>query len=178
MIDKKKKIEDYIEYDETSSSCLRYKKSIRKTWGVGMECFKCLSNPNNRHTPYYSGTFDGKTYYGHQIVWYLHHKEWSNHNKVINHIDGNGLNNRVDNLELVSPSRNSSHKNKLLNSNSVTGVRGISSCPHYPSTNVVNYKQIYRGRKPTLEEGIELWNKCYEYDLQGIVYRELKYNVK
>jgi hypothetical protein len=95
---------------------------------------------------------------------------WSTLDSNINHIDGNGLNNKIENLELVPRNKNLSDLNrKVSKNNKSTGVRGIYI--HNGKFQVV-YKSIYRGKKDTLEEGKELWSKCHELDEQGIVYKE------
>ena len=166
-------IRDYVEYDETSSTCLRWKKPKGKiSKKVGEECFTYIEKVGRETKGYYSGMFNYKTYYGHQVVWYLHHGVWSNREMVINHIDGYGLNNKIENLELIPDNDNKSHKNVKIRKDSISGVRGVGKKPNGRYS--VIYKQIYRGRKDTLEEGIELWNKCYELDKQGVVYKEGK----
>ena len=168
----KRRIEDYVEYDETLPSCLKWKKSPNRSKKVGEECFNSIQKGREGKTPYYKGGFNHETRFGHQVVWYLHHKEWSTIEFPINHIDGNGLNNKIENLERVSGSDNRSHKNRRLHRNNKSSeVRGVYPTP--VGNYSVRFKGTYRGRKDTLEEGIELWNKCYELDRQGIYYKEV-----
>lgn len=62
-----------------------------------------------------------KAYFAHRLVWFLYYSEWPD--GFIDHIDGNGLNNKVENLRLVTSSINS--RNCKLYSTSSTGICGV-----------------------------------------------------
>ena len=164
----KERIEDYIEYDETSSTYLRWKKSPSRKVKQGNEV------GGYDKTLHYMGLrFNKKNYLTHRVVWYLHHKVWSTREFPINHIDGDRTNNRISNLELISSRENNIHLNRKVNRNNVSsGVRGIRYDEETDKYLVILFG-IYRGRRDTLEEGKELWNKCYELDKQGIVHKEI-----
>ena len=150
-----KRIEDYIVYDETSSTCLRWIKKPSRQTKVGDEAFTYVVYTREGCTNYYGGNFNYKQRRAHPVVWYLHHGVWSDRSNHINHKDGNGLNNKIDNLELISSKENWRHSNRKLNSNNTTGVRGIS-----PVTDSDKYA-VYRNKKvlgyvDSIEEGKEL----------------------
>lgn len=63
-----------------------------------------------------------KRYYAHRVIWELHHGAISQ-GRCIDHIDGDGLNNRLENLRLVTLSDN--QRNSKLPRNNRTGVHGI-----------------------------------------------------
>ena len=70
---------------------------------------------------YYRFKLHGKAYALHQLVWFLHQGVWPN--QEIDHINGNTLDNRIENLRLCSRAENT--KNRSLNANSKTGVSGV-----------------------------------------------------
>ena len=61
-------------------------------------------------------------HYLHRIAWLLHYRNWPN--SEVDHIDGDVKNNRIENLRLASHSQNC--KNRKLNSNNKSGVKGVS----------------------------------------------------
>ena len=56
----------------------------------------------------YKGTTT--TYQGHRIIWGLHYGEFPDEDKVIDHIDHDGSNNKIENLRVVSTRDNSKNK--------------------------------------------------------------------
>lgn len=51
---------------------------------------------------------DGKRIAAHRIAWALHYGEWPD--KFIDHIDGDGFNNRISNLRLATRSQNGANR--------------------------------------------------------------------
>lgn len=64
----------------------------------------------------------GVRYKAHRLIWFMHHGEWPKHH--IDHIDGNGLNNRMENLREATASQNM--MNTRLRSDNTSGVKGVS----------------------------------------------------
>ena len=107
-------------YDETSPSGLRYK--------VSNNC----KGPNKRNAGDHVGSIrhnrmwvvkvNNKDYVIHRIVWYLN---FGNIPKdlVIDHINGNSLDNRLDNLRLTSQQINNA--NRSMQSNNRSGKTGV-----------------------------------------------------
>jgi len=62
-----------------------------------------------------------RLWFVHRVVWLLHYGE--NPNGEIDHIDGNKLNNRIQNLRCVTHAQNM--KNLRINSANKTGVAGV-----------------------------------------------------
>jgi len=71
--------------------------------------------------PYYKLQILGKTSYLHHAIFLLHHKYLP---KVIDHIDGNSLNNRIGNLRPATQSQNMG--NSRMKSNNTSGVKGVT----------------------------------------------------
>lgn len=64
---------------------------------------------------------NGKQYSVHRIVFYMHHKYLP---KIIDHIDGNGKNNAIENLREATSSQNM--MNSLLKKKPFSGCRNVS----------------------------------------------------
>jgi hypothetical protein len=79
-----------------------------------------------REKPYYRFNLKGRQYLAHRACFALHFGRWPE--GEIDHKNGNGLDNRIENLRDVSPVIN--HRNQILkNRRNKSGVRGISkSC--------------------------------------------------
>lgn len=67
---------------------------------------------------------DRKRYKAHRLAWlYVHGEHPKGH---IDHIDGNGLNNRIENLRDANPTQNQRNACKRLDNTS--GITGVSFC--------------------------------------------------
>lgn len=63
----------------------------------------------------------GKSYRQHRLAWYFHYGELPEHG--IDHINGNKLDNRIENLRDISQGENC--KNRKTNKNNSSGFRGV-----------------------------------------------------
>ena len=117
----KKNIKDYLKYDPTSSTGLRWIKSPSTRVKEGDEAFTSKNTFG-----YYIGKFDYTIYSAHQVIMFLQHGKWSNINEHIDHIDGDRTNNNIDNLRFVSPTGNQRNANRRMNSNNTSGIKGLS----------------------------------------------------
>ena len=80
----------------------------------------------------------------HRVAWMFTTGDWPS--GEIDHLDGNGLNNSINNLRDVSRSEN--NKNRRLQSNNTTGIHGVSFRPKYNSWRVYSFaekKQTHLG---------------------------------
>ena len=89
-------------------------------------------------------------YRSHRLVWlYVHGEPVPD---VIDHIDGDRLNNRFTNLRAATKSENSA--NMRIRSSNTTGIKGVGALPNgrFRARIMVNFKQVHLGRFDTLEE--------------------------
>jgi len=70
---------------------------------------------------YKKGEIFAVTYFSHRVIWMMHYNEWPD---CVDHIDGNPVNNRLDNLRSVPHEDNC--KNQKIPINNTSGVIGVS----------------------------------------------------
>ena len=116
---------EMVYYDETSSSGLRHARDV--TYGNGNTLYRARKDDiagtitqNNYYA--YSSTRYG-TFQVHRIVWILCHGKDIPVDCLVDHMDGNSLNNNISNLRLLSEERNT--RNAKIYSNNTTGVVGV-----------------------------------------------------
>lgn len=81
--------------------------------------------------------------------------------EIVDHINGNGLDNRKKNLRIVSKSQNSS--NSKLNCNSSSGYKGVhkrSDCGKWQARIQVNKKTIHLGYREDPKEAAKLYDEA------------------
>lgn len=109
----------------------------------------------------------GKGYRLHRVAYYMYHEKDPGAN-LIDHINGNKLDNRIINLREVDNSKN--QMNRKLNSNSTTGHKGITLMN---TRGVGNCCYLVRVRKDGKRNA-----KCFPYSPEGlqqaITYRDKK----
>jgi hypothetical protein len=109
----------------------------------------------NGRTAYVTGRLKGsnKQYLIHRIILSPKTKE------KIDHIDGNGLNNRRNNIRLCTYTQN--NQNAQIRKDNSTGVKGVRKVKSgkYSARIQSNKKRINLGTFNTLEEAKEAYNK-------------------
>ena len=86
---------------------------------------------------------DGKHYYTHRILWFYTHGTWPDE---LDHINGNGLDNRLCNLREVTHAQNCQNKKKqVTNSSGITGICWHSRDSVWIARIMVNGKAILLG---------------------------------
>lgn len=122
-----KNVLSYFEYDEDSPSSLIWKDDS----GWTGKYFKCkkgnhagskCKNSKDRLTAWVVRV-NSKNYLAHRVVWYLFHGEIEE-SLNIDHIDGDPLNNNINNLRLVTQGVN--NRNHGMQKNNVSGKTGVS----------------------------------------------------
>lgn len=93
------KFNSVFKYDPTTPSCIVRKSNTGEYKPAGFKT-----------GPYYKASLDNSSYGTHRIVWLLHNGSISQ-DVVIDHIDGDSLNNKIENLRAVTTSFNC--KNRL-----------------------------------------------------------------
>jgi len=94
-------------------------------------------------------------YLGHRLIWLWHGKELID-GLVIDHIDGNPSNNRIENLQQISPGENT--RRAEFAQNPKGGVYFHKQAKKWEVRIMRNYKSVYLGLFQTREEGV----KCLE----------------
>lgn len=91
----------------------------------------------------------GRTHLNHRLAWCIHYGEWPD--GIIDHIDRNPMNNRIDNLRVAT--RKLNKINSGLNSNSTSGVKGVTAMGKKWQAHIRdNGKRITIGTFATIEE--------------------------
>ena len=124
------KLENYLYYDPTSPSGLRWKvkpnRKIRIDSVAGTDCIGRWAVRVN-----------GRIYLAHRVIYEMFNQLLEGFD--IDHIDRNGLNNRIENLRAVPHAVNM--RNTSLQKNNSSGVTGV------------NYKEIYDKRNDYTYKG-------------------------
>ena len=112
---------DYLVYDESSPSCVRWTRDSEpnrydKNPHFKDEVFETVTGKG-----YFRASFNSKSWYVHRMVWLLHHGQIAD-DLQIDHLDGNKQNNAISNLRLVKACENQ----QTVNSSS--GYKGIDIC--------------------------------------------------
>lgn len=119
-------VHNVFTYAEDSPSFLRWKVDRYS----GNKCVKVQvyagdvagSLKSRDAAPYYSTKLNGKATLCHRIVWEMHNGKIPV-GLMIDHIDGNGLNNAIENLRLATREVNS--RNAKIGESNTTGVTGV-----------------------------------------------------
>jgi len=107
-------VNDLLKYEDGN---LYWKKDVAKNVKTGSKagCFDKFK--------YVLIKINKKIYKAHHIVWIIHHGYKP---KMIDHIDGNPSNNRIENLREATNSQN--QWNKKVYKYSKSGIRGVTWC--------------------------------------------------
>lgn len=151
-----KLIEDYLEVDETSSTGLRWKVKCGAK-AAGSEAFTSINSAG-----YYHGSFDKKDYLAHRVIALLSGMDLTGIT-LVDHRDGNKTNNKVDNLRVVSASKNTSNTNGPR-SNNLLGVKGVrlSKSGKFEACITLGKKYKHLGTFSSVEKAKEAFEKAHK----------------
>lgn len=120
----------------------------------------CVYKDNNNY--YKKITLGNKNQTVHQLIWFL---ETGKIPKMIDHIDGNGLNNRMSNLREVTNRENLQNRN-CHRSGKLVGAHFHKKENCWMSKINIGYTQIFIGRFDTQEEAHQAYLK--ELKIRGL----------
>ena len=111
------RFEDFLYYDLTSKTGLRWKVKRNNSTLAGDEA-GVLDNT----TGYYRVGFNNKLYYCHRVIWIINNGDIED-GYTVDHIDGNKLNNDINNIRVITQGLNL--RNRKINTSSKSGVTGV-----------------------------------------------------
>ncbi len=138
---------------------------VSKSWRTPVGSYSGSVTGRSGIKRYRHTSVDGDRYKDHRLIWLYFYGEWPCSD--IDHIDGDGLNNKIGNLRIVSKTEN--QRNRRLCSNSRSGFNGVSwhsSTKNWQVNIRSNGKQITLGRYQTLIDAVAArirGNKKYGY---------------
>lgn len=109
----------------------------------------------NRKRFYAATTLKGKTIYMHQCIL------WCPNGMTVDHINGNGLDNRRSNLRIATNAQNA--RNQGLSKNNKSGYKGVilkKETGRWRARIRVDFKIIHLGYFSTSEEAAEAYNEA------------------
>jgi len=126
-----------LSYDERSPSCLLWK--IQPAYHIRVGDSAGSVSYNKR---YWDVLYKRKHYLAHRVIWCLHFKSIDS-SLVVNHINCNPLDNRIENLELCSIKENNQRTslilyNKVSKSNT-TGCNGVHRMCSFNKDKTIEY---------------------------------------
>lgn len=107
---------------------------------------------------YYRLGFRGRKYQLHRVIWALHYGTYPG--SIIDHINGDKLDNRIVNLRLASAQQNS--WNQRVSKNNTTGFKGVTKRESggYSACIRVNKNRLSLGTFKTAEQAAIAYNKA------------------
>ena len=148
--------------DSESPSGLRWADTARRNRGKRVGALT--------HEGYWQCGYKNRQYKVHRIIMMIHLNRELSMNEVVDHINGDPSDNRVENLRVCSTSDNLC--NMRLTNRNTTGVKGVSFKPNINAKNPycvhirANGKSVHGGYFATLDEAAEVANKLRE-ELHG-----------
>jgi hypothetical protein len=121
---------------------------------------------------YINISYGGHLYYAHRLAWLLYYKRWPDSNLIIDHIDGNKTNNKIENLRECTRSQNK--QNSTLYKNNALGIKGVRFIAErnlYIARIYVKGQAVYLGSFKTAEDARDAYNTKAE-ELFGAFHKQ------
>lgn len=120
---------DYVYYDPSSPTCLRWIRPVYKS--NGSECYQTkadgVAGSSGKGAAYFTIKLNQKSYRVSRVIYELLHGPLPE-GMVVDHIDGDSFNNCLDNLRLVNDHTNARNARKRKdNTTGKTGVYFVAS---------------------------------------------------
>lgn len=132
--------------------------TFNKIW-AGKRAFTCKVNGGKA----YQGRIDGVHFMAHRVAWAMHHGAWPE--DMIDHINGDPLDNRMVNLRCVSNAENARNmKRSKANTSGITGVAWIAGRRRWRASICRDRKQRILGHFLDKEDAIRA-RRAAEVDL-------------
>lgn len=138
------------------------------TWLVNNRSVKRGDRAGYNNSEYRVVQIDGKCYPEHNLAWLYYYGIWPEN--IIDHIDLNGFNNKIDNLRLATVQENS--YNKPIYKNNKSGVKGVywkTSISKWRAKIKADGKEIFLGyfddldkAKYVVQEAREIYHKQFK----------------
>ena len=113
---------ELLELSATSPTGLRWKISGSGRTGDGLIAGGLAKFPAHPNRNRYFVHFQGVTYRAHRIIYAMHHGVDPG-DMQIDHINGVGTDNRIENLRLATSQEN--NRNRRIAKNNTSGIRGV-----------------------------------------------------
>jgi hypothetical protein len=139
------RVKEVLEYDP-ASGVLKWRKT-----GKGRR-LDLVAGSVDRHG-YLQTRVDGRIYFNHRLAWLYVYGEWPKN--VIDHINGNPADNRIENLRDVCRKTNQENQRKAAASNKTTGLLGASlhsKTGKFVASIQTNRKTVYLGLYKTPDQ--------------------------
>lgn len=121
-------LKKYLEYDPEKGTLTWLRREVKSKADKSFNTRCSGKSAYSRYQPkgrelYYKVVLLKKHYYAHRVCWAIHYGEWPKDGMVVDHINGDGSDNRICNLRVVKQSENA--RNCKLSKNNTSGFNGV-----------------------------------------------------
>lgn len=113
----------------------------------------------HKSSGYHRICVEGVVYQGHRLAWFYAHGRWPSH--MIDHVDGNPLNNAISNLREATMQQNQA--NRRPKPGTISGLKGVTKparSPKWLAKVRLNGRDIRIGRFDTKEEAAAAYHRA------------------